>query len=139
MKSKKRPMFLDAAGIRTRLAAWFRANARDLPWRRTVDPYAILVSEVMLQQTQVATVIDYYHRWMRRFPNFSTLAAAEEAEVMHAWAGLGYYSRVRNLHSAARQIVATHGGNLPNRSETIAALPGVGSYTSAAVASFAFD
>lgn len=139
MKSKKTHATLDATGIRTRVVAWFRFNGRDLPWRRTHDPYAILVSEFMLQQTQVATVIDYYERWMRRFPHFRSLAAAGETEVMQAWAGLGYYSRVRNLHRAAQQVVAEHGGELPNRPEVIAALPGVGRYTAGAVGSFAFD
>src|SRR5207244_8416138 len=79
--------------FRSRLVAWFRKNARDLPWRRTNNPYAILVSEIMLQQTQVATVVDYFERWMRRFPDFATLARASEAGVLHAWQGLGYYSR----------------------------------------------
>lgn len=139
MKSKKTHATLDAAGIRARVVAWFRLNGRDLPWRRTHDPYSILVSEFMLQQTQVATVIDYYERWMGRFPNFRALAAAGETEVMQAWAGLGYYSRVRNLHRAAQQVVAEHGGELPNRLKPIAALPGVGPYTAGAVASFAFD
>ena len=118
---------------------WFKAHGRDLPWRRTHDPYAILVSEFMLQQTQVATVIDYYHRWLERFPTVAALAAAEEAEVLRMWEGLGYYARARNLHAAARQIRDEHGGVFPADLEKIAALPGVGRYTAGAVASFAFD
>lgn len=120
------------------LTAWFGAQARDLPWRRTRDPYAIFVSELMLQQTQVAAVIPYYERWMARFPDVASLAAAEEAEVLRHWAGLGYYARARNLHRAARVIAERHGGVFPRRAEEIAALPGVGPYTCGAVRSFAF-
>ena len=125
--------------LRQQLARWFREHGRDLPWRRTTDPYAILVSEFMLQQTQVATVIDYYARWLVRFPDFTALASAGEAEVLHAWQGLGYYARARNLHRAARHVAEGHGGQLPNDLAAIAALPGVGRYTAGAVASFAFD
>lgn len=121
------------------LTGWFRAVGRDLPWRRTSDPYAILVSEIMLQQTQVITVIDYYHRWMARFPNTALLAAAEEAEVLQYWQGLGYYSRARNLHVAAKRVEAIHGGIFPEEEAEIRALPGVGRYTAAAVATFAYD
>src|SRR5262245_55649827 len=92
--------------LRAGLLAWFRAHARDLPWRRTRDPYAIWVSEVMLQQTQVATVLPYYERWMARFPTVAALAAADEDDVLHAWAGLGYYSRARALLAGARALVA---------------------------------
>lgn len=127
------------AEIRRQLTAWFRDAARDLPWRRTRDPYAILVSELMLQQTQVATVIPYYERWLQRFPDFGTLAAADEHDVLSLWQGLGYYSRARNLHRAARHVVAQHGEVLPADAEAIRALPGVGRYTAGAVASFAFD
>ncbi len=98
-----------------------------------------MVSEFMLQQTQVATVRDYYARWLVRFPDFARLAAAEEADVLHVWQGLGYYARARNLHRAAQQVVAWHGGVLPDDLAAIAALPGVGRYTAGAVASFAFD
>src|SRR5260370_1361665 len=91
--------------LRRSLVAWFRKAARDLPWRRTRDPYAILVSEIMLQQTQVATVIPYYERWLSRFPSFAALAAADESDVLSVWQGLGYYSRARNLHRAAKQVV----------------------------------
>lgn len=125
--------------LRDQLAAWYRANARDLPWRRTRDPYAIMVSEFMLQQTQVATVIPFYERWLTRFPDFATLAAAGDAEVLALWQGLGYYSRARNLHRAAQQVMLAHGGNLPADAAEIAKLPGIGRYTAGAIASFAFD
>ena len=125
--------------FRAALARWFRAQGRDLPWRRTRDPYAIMVSEFMLQQTQVATVLDFYARWLARFPDFQTLAAASEADVLHVWQGLGYYSRARNLHRAAQQVVERHSGALPDDLAAIAALPGVGRYTAGAIASFAFD
>jgi A/G-specific adenine glycosylase len=121
------------------LLGWFAQAGRDLPWRRTRDPYAILVSECMLQQTQVATVLGYYRRWLAQFPDVQTLAAAAPEEVLRAWEGLGYYARARNLHRAARQIVAEHGGVFPRELAQIAALPGVGRYTAGAVASFAFD
>jgi A/G-specific adenine glycosylase len=129
----------DRAEIRRSLIAWFAKAARDLPWRSTRDPYAIFVSELMLQQTQVATVIPYYERWLARFPDFLALAAADESDVLSVWQGLGYYSRARNLHRAARHIVAHHGGLMPKDPEQIRALPGVGRYTAGAVASFAFD
>jgi A/G-specific adenine glycosylase len=125
--------------LRQQLARWFRQHGRDLPWRRTTDPYAIMVSEFMLQQTQVATVIEYYQRWLKRFPDFNALAAASEADVLHAWQGLGYYARARNLHRAARTVAEQHGGKLPNDLAAIAALPGIGRYTAGAVATFAFD
>ena len=125
--------------LRVRLARWFRAHGRDLPWRRTHDPYAIMVSEFMLQQTQVATVRDYYGRWLARFPNFVALGAASEADVLHVWQGLGYYARARNLHRAAQEVVAHHGGALPDDLAAITALPGIGRYTAGAIASFAFN
>ncbi len=121
------------------LVEWFKVHGRDLPWRRTHDPYAVLVSEFMLQQTQVATVIDYYHRWLERFPTIEALANADEADVLRMWEGLGYYARARNLHAAARRVRDEHGGEFPRDLEKIAALPGVGRYTAGAVASFAFD
>jgi len=127
------------ADLRRKLGSWFRAQARDLPWRRTRDPYAIMVSEFMLQQTLVATVLDYYRRWMERFPDFRALAAATEDEVLHAWQGLGYYSRARNLHRAAHEVVNEHNGALPDHLPTIAGLPGIGRYTAGAIASFSFD
>jgi A/G-specific adenine glycosylase len=125
--------------LRQQLARWFRRHGRDLPWRRTHDPYAILVSEFMLQQTQVVTVIDYYKRWLARFPDFTALATAREDDVLHAWQGLGYYARARNLHRAAQKVAAEYGGRLPNDLAIIATLPGVGRYTAGAVATFAFD
>ena len=127
------------AAFHALLAAWFARHGRDLPWRRTHDPYAILVSELMLQQTQVATVLPYYARWLEIFPTVRALAAAPEAEVLRAWEGLGYYARARNLHRAAKAIVEQHGGKFPRTLSEIAALPGVGRYTAGAVASFAFD
>lgn len=122
------------------LVAWFRAHARDYPWRRTQDPYAILVSEIMLQQTQITTVLErgFYARWMQRFPDFGSLAAASESDVLATWQGLGYYRRARNLHRLAQTIVHEHGGIFPSDPNTIRSLPGVGPYTAGAVSSFAF-
>jgi A/G-specific adenine glycosylase len=128
-----------SAKFRRRLLSWYRRNGRDLPWRRTCDPYAILVSEFMLQQTQVATVIPYYHKWLRRFPDFASLARASENEVLRAWQGLGYYARARNLHATAKAVMDRHGGNFPQRIEQMRQLSGIGKYTAHAVASFAFD
>jgi A/G-specific adenine glycosylase len=125
--------------FRRSLRAWYRRNGRDLPWRRTRDPYAILVSEFMLQQTQVAAVIPYYNEWMRRFPDLAALARASEQEVLHAWQGLGYYARARNLRATAIAMMEKHGGRFPRRLDAIQALPGVGRYTASAVATFAFD
>lgn len=133
------PLPAGAGAFRRRLRNWFLEHGRDLPWRRTDDPYAILVSEFMLQQTQVATVIPYYERWLERFPDFATLARAEESDVLHAWQGLGYYSRARNLHAAARYVIDRFDARLPADPEKIAQLPGVGRYTAGAVATFAFD
>lgn len=124
--------------IRGRLLRWYRRNARDLPWRRTRDPYAIWISEVMLQQTQSATVARYWSRFLSRFPDARTLAAATEDAVLGAWAGLGYYRRAKALLEAARVVVAVHGGTLPSRPEALRALPGVGRYTAGAIASIAF-
>lgn len=123
---------------RRRLLAWYRRNRREMPWRRTRDPYAILVSEVMLQQTRVETATPYFERWMARFPTLADLARAEEDEVMAAWAGLGYYRRARNLQALAKQVVAKQGGRLPKTFAELAELPGVGPYTAGAVASIAF-
>lgn len=122
---------------RTQLLDWFEHHQRDLPWRRTRDPYAIWISESMLQQTQVATVIGYYQRFMQRFPDVQSLATASESEVMAMWAGLGYYRRARQLHSAAQQIVANHAGKFPTEVAAILELPGIGRYTAGAVASIA--
>jgi A/G-specific adenine glycosylase len=125
--------------FRGHLLRWFEWAGRDLPWRRTRDPYAILVSEFMLQQTQVAMVIPYYQRWLERFPDFPALAAAGESAVLHAWQGLGYYARARNLHAVARFVTQNLGGKLPAAPEQLAQLPGIGRYTAGALASFAFD
>jgi len=130
---------MSAAEISRRLGDWFGRHGRDLPWRRTRDPYAILVSEMMLQQTTVAAVVPYFERWMDRFPTAGVLAAAGEAEVLALWQGLGYYSRARNLHAAARRITTELGGCFPRDYDSLRALPGVGDYTAQAVRAFAFD
>ena len=119
------------------LLRWFRKNGRELPWRQTRDPYAIWLSEIILQQTQVKQGWAYWERFMRRWPTVGALAAATEDEVLREWQGLGYYSRARNLHTAARQIVA--GGGFPTTVDGLRSLKGVGDYTAAAIASFAFD
>jgi A/G-specific adenine glycosylase len=126
----------DLAGFRRRLIAWYRKHKRDLPWRRTEDPYRIWVSEIMLQQTRVAAVVPYYARFLARFPDVTALAQAAEENVLAAWAGLGYYSRARNLQKAAKNIVAL--GGFPRDHLSIGELPGIGDYTAAAVASIAF-
>lgn len=118
---------------------WFATAARELPWRRTLDPYAIWVSEIMLQQTQVKTVIPYWERWMRELPDVAALAAAPEQRLLKLWEGLGYYTRVRNLQRAAQHIVATHNGQFPRDFEAVLALPGVGRYTAGAISSIAFN
>ncbi|MDP9099766.1 MAG: A/G-specific adenine glycosylase [Verrucomicrobiota bacterium] len=128
-----------AAPFRHSLLTWYRKNRRDLPWRRSADPYAILVSEFMLQQTQVATVIPYYKEWLRRFPDFATLAAASENDVLHAWQGLGYYTRARNLRATAIVVMERHAGIFPRDLDSIRKLPGIGQYTANAIATFAFD
>ncbi|MFQ5430401.1 MAG: A/G-specific adenine glycosylase [Phycisphaerae bacterium] len=128
-----------AARIRRKLSAWFKRHRRDLPWRRTEDPYAIWLSETMLQQTQVATVRGYYGRFLKRFPTVRDLAAADLHDVLGSWAGLGYYARGRHLHAAARRIVADFDGHIPSSVELLRTLPGVGDYTAGAVASIAFD
>ena len=119
------------------LLGWYAAHSRILPWRGTDDPYAVWVSEIMLQQTRVETVIPYYQRWMARFPSLETLAEASEQDVLQLWEGLGYYSRARNLHKAAR-LVMEHAGKLPEKRKELEALPGIGRYTSGAIASIAF-
>jgi A/G-specific adenine glycosylase len=132
---------LDAAQLaafRRSLLAWYRRHGRDLPWRNTRDPYEILVSEVMLQQTQVKRVLEYYPRFLARYPTAEELAAASESAVREAWDGLGYYRRARNLHRTARQVAERHGGRFPATPEELVRLPGIGRYTAGAVASFAF-
>jgi A/G-specific adenine glycosylase len=128
-----------SAKFRRRLLSWYRRHGRDLPWRGTRDPYAILVSEFMLQQTQVATVIPYYHKWLRTFPDFASLARSSENEVLHAWQGLGYYARARNLHATAKMVMDRYGENFPRGIEQMRQLSGIGKYTAHAVSSFAFD
>jgi A/G-specific adenine glycosylase len=123
--------------LRRKLAKWYDSAKRDLPWRRTSDPYAITVSEIMLQQTQVITVIPYYERWLKRFPTWEALASAKEHAVIKAWEGLGYYRRARNLQALAK-AVANEGGKMPRSDEGLRALPGIGPYTAAAVGSIAF-
>lgn len=135
----------------TKLRAWYRRSARDLPWRKTRDPYAILVSELMLQQTQVSRVLEYWHRFLQRFPTLQHLAAARERDVLAQWQGLGYYARARNLHKLSRAVVregAAAWGDpsglgasslLPAEAEKLRKLPGIGAYTAGAVSSFAFE
>jgi len=147
---------LDATELRTfgmRLRAWFRRNARDLPWRNTRDPYHILVSELMLQQTQVSRVMEFYPRFLERFPTLESLAASRETHVVAAWEGLGYYARARNLHKLSRAVVregaAAWGDDssapppsvatLPAEPSSLRRLPGIGAYTAGAVSSFAFE
>ncbi|MFO0868297.1 MAG: A/G-specific adenine glycosylase [Pirellulales bacterium] len=125
--------------LRRRLGAWFRRHARTLPWRGTRDPYRVWISEIMLQQTQVATVIPYYERFVAAFPDAATLAAAPEHEVLRLWEGLGYYRRARNLHAAARVIVERHGGQFPRQIDDVRRLPGIGRYTAGAILSIALD
>jgi A/G-specific adenine glycosylase len=121
------------------LLAWFSQNARDLPWRRTRDPYAIWVSEIMLQQTQVKTVLPYYERWMCELPTIAALAHAASEKIHKLWEGLGYYTRVRNLQKAARLILTNHGGVFPRNFDDVLALPGIGRYTAGAICSIAFN
>lgn len=144
----------------TKLRAWYRRNARDLPWRKTRDPYAILVSELMLQQTQVSRVLDFWHRFLQRFPTLQHLAEAQERHVLEQWQGLGYYARARNLHKLSRAVVregATAWGDAPSQAAAVAIaadgtpswlpaeaeklrkLPGIGAYTAGAVSTFAFE
>jgi A/G-specific adenine glycosylase len=123
-------------GFTAALMDWYQAGHRDLPWRHTTDPYRILVSEIMLQQTRVETVIPYYERFLAKYPDVEALAASDEQQLLGAWAGLGYYSRARNLQKAAKQIAAA--GCFPRTYEAIRSLPGAGEYTAAAVASIAF-
>jgi len=124
--------------FRRRLLAWYRANGRSLPWRETRDPYRILVSEIMLQQTQVDRVLPKYQEWLERYPSFEALAMAAEAEAVETWRPLGYNVRPRRLHAIARESVARFGGTLPGDEETLRSFKGIGAYTAGAVMSFAF-
>lgn len=131
---------MPALNFSRRVVDWQRTHGRHgLPWQATRDAYKIWLSEIMLQQTQVATVLHYYAKFLQRFPNVAALAAAKDDEVMAHWAGLGYYSRARNLHHAAKQVVAKHGGVFPDDVELLADLPGIGRSTAAAIAAFAYD
>lgn len=125
--------------LRRRLLAWYAKHARDLPWRESRDPYRVWVSEIMLQQTQVATVRDYFARFVKAFPTVQKLAAADETDVLRLWEGLGYYRRARQLHAAAQQLVSDHRGEFPQEPAELQELPGIGRYTAGAIASIAFD
>lgn len=144
LSTAKKPVKVDAARasvFRRRLHAWYRRNARELPWRTTRDAYHVLVSELMLQQTQVSRVITYYAAFLERFPTLSDVARAKPAAVMEAWDGLGYYARARNLHALAKQVT-DHGrrpATLPSDTASLRALPGIGAYTAGAVSSFAYE
>jgi len=133
--SSKSERFVPAGDFRQSLLAWYDAHARDLPWRRDSDPYRVWVSEIMLQQTRVAAVIEHYHEFLRRFPSVQNLAAAKEASVLAAWSGLGYYRRARMLHAAAKVIARERGGEFPKTAAEWRDLPGIGRYTAAAIAS----
>ncbi len=135
----KQSTLAKGAALRRRLLAWYRAAARDLPWRRTRDPYRVLVSEFMLQQTQVSRVLDYYGRFLHRYPTVEALARARPSAVREAWEGLGYYRRAANLHRLAREVVRHHDGVVPADPELLRSLPGVGPYTAGAVATFAYE
>ncbi|MFI5059466.1 MAG: A/G-specific adenine glycosylase [Candidatus Acidiferrales bacterium] len=132
------PTGRDLVTFRKQLLAWFRQFQRDLPWRRTHDPYRIWLSEIMLQQTRVAAVIPYYERFLARFPDVRALAEAPQEEVLRLWSGLGYYSRARNLQRAAQEIVAKHNGTFPQDLDDALALPGIGNYTAAAILSIVY-
>jgi A/G-specific adenine glycosylase len=134
-----RQFALEITEFRTLLVDWYKSEGRRLPWRETADPYRILVSEFMLQQTQVATVLSYYDRWLTKFPTLAKLAAADEQEVLQAWEGLGYYNRARNLHRCARELIKNGDGKLPESVADLVRLPGIGRYTAGAIVSFAFN
>jgi A/G-specific adenine glycosylase len=125
--------------FRRRLLAWYPQHARDLPWRRSRDPYQVWVSEIMLQQTQVVTVIDYFQRFIAAFPTIADLARAPVEQVLRLWEGLGYYRRARQMHRAAEEIARDHGGEFPQDITAVRRLPGIGRYTAGAILSIAFD
>lgn len=139
MPPKSIPSVSEVRRFRRRLLAWFRRHGRDLPWRRTRDPYRVLVSEFMLQQTQVARVEEFYPRFLARFPSLEALAAARPGRVREAWEGLGYYRRAANLQRLARTLLAGETGTIPRDVDGLRQLPGVGRYTAGAVASFAYE
>jgi len=128
----------DREALHRQLLTWYRERKRDLPFRLTKDPYAILVAEIILQRTRMKAGVPYYERFLAAFPSVRALAAAPEADVLRAWEGLGFYGRARNLHRAAKAIVAQFGGQLPSDVEALRGLPGIGDYTAGAVASIAF-
>jgi A/G-specific adenine glycosylase len=133
------PVPSNARQFKRALLRWYRRDGRDLPWRETRDPYRVVVSEFMLQQTQVNRVLEYYPRFLRRFPTLAALARARPAAVREAWEGLGYYRRAENLHRLARTVVREHAGAIPDDPTALQALPGVGRYTAGAVAAFAYE
>jgi len=137
----KKSALKDGAGFRDALAAWFARDGKDYPWRRTRDPYAVLISEVMLQQTQIATVLgrSFYQRFLETFPDLENLAGAGDGQLLKAWEGLGYYRRVRMLRATAQALIADHGGRFPSELADLMRLPGVGRYTAGALRAFAFD
>jgi A/G-specific adenine glycosylase len=132
------PSPLERKRFRRQLLSWYWRHGRDLPWRTTTDPYHVLVSEVMLQQTQVDRVLPKYHEWLAKYPSFEALAAADEVDVSATWRPLGYNIRPKRLHSIAREAVATYGGRLPSDAETLLSFKGIGAYTAGAIRSFAF-
>ena len=138
MPASRLPLPSARQRFRRRLLAWYRAHGRDLPWRRTDDPYHILVSEVMLQQTQVDRVLPKYHEWLEKYPSLEALAGAHEGDVTETWRPLGYNVRPRRLHAIARESVARYGGELPSDEETLLSFKGIGAYTAGAIRSFAF-
>jgi A/G-specific adenine glycosylase len=135
----KDSIFIESTEFRSGLLAWYRRHGRSLPWRESMDPYRILVSELMLQQTRVATVLGYYRRWLDRYPTIRDLADADEPSVLCLWQGLGYYRRARSLHQCAKIIAGQFGEQFPSTVEELMKLPGVGRYTAGAIVSFAFD
>ncbi|MEB3233468.1 MAG: hypothetical protein VKJ64_20840, partial [Leptolyngbyaceae bacterium] len=130
---------VDVVAMRRSLLHWYQHHGRDLPWRHSPDPYSIWISEIMLQQTQVKTVIPYYQRWLTTFPSITALAAADEQAVLKAWQGLGYYARARNIHKAAQVLVNEHQGIFPQAGDAVMALPGIGRTTAGGILSAAFD
>jgi A/G-specific adenine glycosylase len=139
MPGKSTPKARQDTAFRRLLLRWFHRHGRDLPWRRTRDPWAVLVSEFMLQQTQVSRVVDYYHRFLDAFPTVEALALARPGRVREAWEGLGYYRRAVHLHALSKQVLRDHQGRIPDDGEQLLALPGVGRYTAGAVLSFAYE
>ncbi len=129
-------MSMEISGL---ILAWFLKNERNLPWRKTYEPYQVWISEIMLQQTQMDRVVEYFARWMKRFPDVTTLARAKERSVLKAWEGLGYYSRARNIKKAAEKLVKEHNGTIPENYDALLSLPGIGPYTAAAIMSIAYN